>query len=128
MSAEHEMKRALIISTAVLVLCVAAGHADEPTFEVSTAWVGGVLRIVGKTNLPDGTWLNVAIVDENDAPVADEGFIWAQVKGGRFIAEGFTKDGAEPLPPGRYNVSIMNKTSSVSEQNRLLSPNNPNQK
>jgi hypothetical protein len=81
----------------------------SPGFEVKQSWVDDVLRITGKTDLPDGTWLNVAIQDKDGILVSDEGFIWAQVKGGRFTAEGFTKDGLQPIPPGRYEVSIMEK-------------------
>jgi hypothetical protein len=76
------------------------------TFKVSTSWVDDVLRITGKANLVDDTWLNVAIQNDDGELVADEGFICAQVSGGRFVVEGFTKDGIKPLPPGRYKLSI----------------------
>ncbi len=81
--------------------------------EVRQSWARDVFRVEGKTTLPDGTWLNVGIVDSDDSLVADEGDVWAQVSGGRFIAEGFTKDGIQPIPAGRYRVSIMDKSSSL---------------
>lgn len=80
--------------------------SSGPTFNVSASWVDDILRITGKTDLADGTWLNIAIVDSDGTLVADEGFICAQVQGGRFVVEGFTKNGTEPLPPGRYKLSV----------------------
>lgn len=88
--------------------------SPDPVSQVKQSWVDDVFRIQGKTSLPDGTWLNVAIADKDGTLVSDEGYIYARVRGGQFMAEGFTKDGWQPLPPGRYNLSIMDKTSSVS--------------
>jgi len=74
--------------------------------QLKQSWVNDVLRITGKTDLPDATWLNIAIQNDDGELVADEGFICAQVRDGRFVVEGFTKDGIKPLPPGRYRLSI----------------------
>jgi hypothetical protein len=80
--------------------------SPAPIFQVKQSWVQDVFRVEGKANLPDGTWLNLAVQDNDGTLVADEGFICAQVTGGRFIVEGFTKDGTNPIPPGRYKLSI----------------------
>jgi hypothetical protein len=80
--------------------------SPDPVSGVKQLWVDDVLRIEGKISVPDGTWLNIAVQDNDGTQVADEGFICAQVKSGRFIVEGFTKDGIEPLTPGRYILSI----------------------
>jgi hypothetical protein len=74
--------------------------------ELKQSWVDDVFRVEGKTNLSDGTWLNVSVQDNDGALAADEGFICTQVSRGRFVVEGFTKDGINPLPPGRYKLSI----------------------
>jgi hypothetical protein len=85
----------------------AASESPGPSVsDVKQSWVDDVLRITGKTDLPNGTWLNIAIQNDDGELVADEGFICAQVSGGRFVVEGFTKDGIKPLPPGRYKLSI----------------------
>jgi hypothetical protein len=95
-------------------------QSPDPVSQVKQSWVDDVFRIEGKINVPNETWLNVAIQDKHGALVADEGFICAQVSGGRFIVEGFTKDGIEPLPPGRYILSIQGQSGGFSSVEKSI--------
>jgi len=85
---------------------------DEPSrpepsvSQLKQSWADDVLRIEGKTDLSNGSWLNIAIQDDDGTLVTDEGFICAQVSRGRFVVEGFTKDGIDPLPSGHYKLSV----------------------
>jgi len=75
-------------------------------FKIESSWVDDVLRITGKTDLPDGTWLSFSLFDNEEVLAADEFHMYARVQGRQFILEGYTKDGIEPIPPGKYTLLI----------------------
>src|ERR1035437_70053 len=93
-----------IIGLASLICGVASIRATS--FEVAVSWAGDVLRLEGKTDLPDGTKLNLAIVDKKDmnTSVSDE-IIFSTVNQGKFVASGFVKD-KKPFIAGGYGLSI----------------------
>jgi hypothetical protein len=106
----------------------ACGTGEEPSplpspnlgFTVKTSWVDDVLRITGTTSLPDRTWLSFSLFDDQEVLAVDEFHMYARVQDGQFVLEGYTKDGIEPLSPGKYTLLITPRNAEAEEGKLVL--------
>jgi hypothetical protein len=105
--------KTLSLIAAAVLFAFPRTSINASSFDVETSWVGDVLRIEVKTDAPDGAKFLVNIVDRktmdrvlNDMryPNSPENE-WVTVESGRFIIDGFVRDG-KPFPAGRYGLAM----------------------
>lgn len=105
--------KALFVTAAAALFSLAGEAASGASFKVSSiSWVGDALRIEVRTDVPDGTELNIAISDEKSGDHVISDLKFATVTDGKFVADGFATDTNDrPFRAGRYCLSIGKETN-----------------